>query len=108
MEENQIDNPNAESQETTPAAEQAAPEQSAATSNAPDATDGGDGEPAVQAEATQPVSNVKIEEPVQETVAAHDDFDWSVDKRNVAAYTREEKEKYDKVYENTFVQLNDG
>ena len=33
-------------------------------------------------------------------------FDWSVDKRNVTSYTKEEKEKYDKVYENTFVQLN--
>jgi small subunit ribosomal protein S1 len=38
---------------------------------------------------------------------AHDDFDWSVDKRNVTSYTKEEKEKYDKVYDNTFVQLND-
>jgi small subunit ribosomal protein S1 len=43
--------------------------------------------------------------PVQ---TAHDDFDWSVDKRNVTSYTKEEKEKYDKVYDNTFVQLNDG
>jgi small subunit ribosomal protein S1 len=39
---------------------------------------------------------------------AHDDFDWSIDKRNVAAYTKEEKEKYDKVYDNTFVQITDG
>ena len=39
---------------------------------------------------------------------AHDDFDWSVDKRNVTSYTKEEKEKYDVVYDNTFVQLNDG
>jgi small subunit ribosomal protein S1 len=44
-------------------------------------------------------------EPVQ---TAHDDFDWSVDKRNVTSYNKEEKEKYDKVYDNTFVQLNDG
>ncbi len=44
-------------------------------------------------------------EPVQ---TAHDDFDWSVDKRNVTSYNKEEKEKYDHVYENTFVQLNDG
>jgi small subunit ribosomal protein S1 len=43
--------------------------------------------------------------PVQ---TAHDDFDWSVDKRNVTSYTKEEKEKYDHVYDNTFVQLNDG
>jgi len=47
--------------------------------------------------------------PVSETVeTAHDDFDWSVDKRNVIAYTDEEKEKYHKVYDGTFVQLNDG
>lgn len=39
---------------------------------------------------------------------AHDDFDWTVDKRNVAAYSETEKEKYHKVYESTFVQLNDG
>src|SRR5260221_9795718 len=39
---------------------------------------------------------------------AHDDFDWSIDKRNVTSYTKEEKEKYDDVYDNTFVQLNDG
>jgi len=39
---------------------------------------------------------------------AHDDFDWSVDKRNVTSYTQEEKEKYEKVYDNTFVQINDG
>jgi small subunit ribosomal protein S1 len=38
----------------------------------------------------------------------HDDFDWSVDKRNVTSYSKDEKEKYHKVYENTFVQLNDG
>jgi small subunit ribosomal protein S1 len=53
------------------------------------------------AEATTATTNV----PVQ---TAHDDFDWSVDKRNVTSYTKEEKEKYDQVYENTFVQLNDG
>jgi len=38
----------------------------------------------------------------------HDDFDWSVDKRNVTSYTKEEKEKYEKVYDNTFVQITDG
>ena len=39
---------------------------------------------------------------------AHDDFDWSVDKRNVSLYNAEEKAKYDKVYENTFVAITDG
>ena len=38
----------------------------------------------------------------------HDDFDWNVDKRNVTSYSEEEKEKYHKVYDNTFKQLNDG
>jgi small subunit ribosomal protein S1 len=46
--------------------------------------------------------------PVEAVVTAHDDFDWSVDKRNVTSYSEAEKEKYHKVYENTFIQLNDG
>src|SRR6218665_996222 len=46
--------------------------------------------------------------PTAPVATAHDDFDWSVDKRNVSSYTKEEKEKYDTVYDNTFVQLNDG
>ncbi|MGN6165395.1 MAG: 30S ribosomal protein S1 [Flavisolibacter sp.] len=81
MEENNIVNPNAEGQENA----------------------------AAPAEASTATTNVPVQEPVEERVAtAHDDFDWSIDKRNVASYTQEEKDKYDKVYENTFVQLNDG
>ena len=38
----------------------------------------------------------------------HDDFDWSVDKRNVTSYTKDEKEKYEKVYDDTFIQITDG
>lgn len=84
MEENQIVNPNAEGQESAPAAQQATETATATT-------------------------NVPVQEPVEERiVTAHDDFDWSIDKRNVASYSDEEKQKYDKVYENTFVQLNDG
>lgn len=45
---------------------------------------------------------------VEEQSGAHDDFDWSVDKRNIISYTDDEKNKYDKVYDETFVQLNDG
>ena len=43
-----------------------------------------------------------------EVQTAHDDFDWSVDKRNVSHYAEAERLKYDKVYDNTFVQINDG
>ena len=64
-------------------------------------------DPAVAKENTveSPKSNGKYVPPVQ---TPHDDFDWSVDKRNVTAYSKEEKEKYDHVYENTFKQINDG
>ena len=82
MEENQIVNPNAEGQESATATEA-----TTATTNAPAVNGNGKQYPAP---------------------TAHDDFDWTIDKRNVAAYNKEEKEKYDKVYENTFVQITDG
>ncbi|HTQ26505.1 MAG TPA: 30S ribosomal protein S1 [Puia sp.] len=78
MSENNIINSNADVQEQTATAE------ATATTNAPAQTLPG-----------QPAG-------------AHDDFDWSIDKRNVAAYSKDEKEKYDKVYENTFVTITDG
>jgi small subunit ribosomal protein S1 len=55
-----------------------------------------------------PVETV-TEKPVEQQIeTAHDDFDWSRDKRNVAAYSADEKAKYDNVYDNTFKQINDG
>ena len=60
------------------------------------------------AEPTTATTNVPVVEPVAETVAAHDDFDWSIDKRNVSNYDDVQRKKYDKVYEDTFVQINDG
>ena len=65
----------------------------------------------VPVEATAEVVSepVVAKAPVEERiVTAHDDFDWSVDKRNVSSYSKDEKEKYDAVYENTFRQINDG
>jgi small subunit ribosomal protein S1 len=41
-------------------------------------------------------------------VTAHDDFDWSVDKRNVSHYNETDRLKYDDVYDKTFVSINDG
>src|SRR5665647_602043 len=38
----------------------------------------------------------------------HDDFDWSVDKRNVTSYNKDERIKYDEVYDKTFKQINDN
>ncbi len=45
---------------------------------------------------------------VPKVETAHDDFDWSIDKRNVASYSEEEKKKYDHVYEGTFKAVTDG
>jgi small subunit ribosomal protein S1 len=98
MEENNIVNTNAEGQENAAATEQPVAEASTATTNAP----------AASAEQTPAVDQGIAQEPVAETIAAHDDFDWSIDKRNVAAYSQEEKEKYDKVDEKTFVTINDN
>src|SRR5689334_17560922 len=106
MEENNIVNPNAEQQEQAPVAEQQPQEQATATTNEP-AQDGAE-EAVAQPEAAQPQpvqNDVKVQAPVAETVAAHDDFDWSIDKRNVAHYSKEDQKKYDKVYEDTFVQI---
>ena len=65
---------NADAQENAGATEPVE-EASAATTNAPEAP------------AKAPVAEV--------VETAHDDFDWSVDKRNVSSYSKEEKEKYD-------------
>jgi small subunit ribosomal protein S1 len=85
----------------------------------------------LNAEEQEPMSSSEAEatastnEPVQETTAtpaaakpahvevvadntAHDDFDWSRDKRNVVAYSKDEYAKYDVVYDKTFKQINDG
>lgn len=39
---------------------------------------------------------------------AHDDFDWSIDKKNVSAYNETETAEYDKFYEQSFSTINDG
>ena len=87
MSDNNIVNPNAEVQESAATAE------ITASTNAP-----------VQAEAAATVA-APAPAPVQ---TAHDDFDWTIDKRNVASYTKEEKLKYDEVYEGTFKAVTDG
>ncbi len=55
---------------------------------------------------TTATTNAPVAAPEVET--AHDDFDWSIDKRNVATYSKEQKEKYDAVYEGTFKAVTDG
>ncbi len=112
MSENNITNLPAEEAGTNADVQEAADAQQAeattATTNAPAAEDNTE----KPSEPTQPVIENSVTEslpqPVEEKLAAHDDFDWSVDKRNVTHYNNEEKQKYDKVYENTFVTIEDG
>ena len=59
-----------------------------------------------EATAVTATTNAPAAAPVVET--AHDDFDWSIDKRNVSHYAEAERVKYDKVYDGTFVQIQDG
>ena len=59
------------------------------------------------AEQQAPQAEVAVETatpkaPVAVVETAHDDFDWSVDKRNVSSYSKEEKEKYNQTYDSTF------
>lgn len=61
--------------------------------------------PTEEATATQ---NPPVKEQEAPVSTAHDDFDWSIDKRNVSSYTKEERLKYDDVYDNTFVAITDG
>ncbi|OSZ78357.1 30S ribosomal protein S1 [Chitinophagaceae bacterium IBVUCB1] len=39
---------------------------------------------------------------------AHDDFDWSVDKRNVASYNEAKRAEMDKVYDSTFKSIDES
>ncbi len=57
--------------------------------------------------ATEPQpTEVEIHEEALST--PHDDFDWSIDKRNVTVYNNSERQKYDEVYDKTFKQINDN
>ncbi|HRH47401.1 MAG TPA: 30S ribosomal protein S1 [Panacibacter sp.] len=113
MSENNIVNPNADEQEIAPVAETNAAEATTATTNEPvaEAAPIVAEAPAVAetAAAIEPeAAPVIAQQPVAETIAAHDDFDWTIDKRNVSHYAPEEKAKYDKVYDDTFVQIEDN
>jgi len=39
------------------------------------------------------------------STTSHDDFDWSVDKRNVASYKEDDRVKYDSLYGSTFKSI---
>ncbi|MEP6514286.1 MAG: S1 RNA-binding domain-containing protein, partial [Parafilimonas sp.] len=113
MSENNIINSNAETQELNPVAENAS-EETAAITNEPVEENLSPETPSAIADTQSPEGSEEIpatESKQENGVQAdtpHDDFDWSVDKRNVSNYPKEEKVKYDKVYEDTFVAIEDN
>jgi small subunit ribosomal protein S1 len=45
---------------------------------------------------------------INNQISAHDDFDWNVDKRNVATYSKEVREELEKSYEGTFKTIEES
>ncbi len=45
---------------------------------------------------------------VNQNPSAHDDFDWSVDKRNVAAYSEEKRKELESIYDTTFKPIEES
>lgn len=48
------------------------------------------------------------EQTFQTAPSSHDDFDWSVDKRNVASYNKEAREKFEQIYDSTFKSIEES
>jgi small subunit ribosomal protein S1 len=44
----------------------------------------------------------------QNNQTTHDDFDWSVDKRNVTSYSKEDHKMYDALYDKTFTAIEEN
>lgn len=44
----------------------------------------------------------------EEQAGAHDEFDWSVDKRNVSAYSQEQQDEMEKLYDSTFKDITES
>lgn len=49
--------------------------------------------------------NLEENQIINQSQTAHDDFDWSVDKRNVASYSQDKREQLEKVYDSTFKSI---
>lgn len=79
MEEQNIEQPSAENQPTT--------------------------ETTVENPTTEPT---KTEAPTIQAAGKHDDFDWSIDKKNVSHYDAADTKTYDAFYDQSFTTINDG
>jgi small subunit ribosomal protein S1 len=93
------------------AEEQAQP---TATTNEPAASPSGEEQKTEPTAEAAPSATTDEVQAAEETAAAapvetaHDDFDWTVDKRNVSAYSEAEKDRYGKIYDQTFKDITEG
>jgi len=62
-------------------------------------------EVAATEEVAQPVARAPRHYYQQLEETSHDDFDWSVDKRNVASYKEDDRQKFDTLYGSTFKSI---
>ena len=106
---------NADAQENTVAHEDVVATEPTATTNAPEivAETAATVEPTPQTVEVIEATATAVEtftKPVyvEEVKTPHDDYDWSVDKRNMSVYKADEQAKYSQVYEATFVNIADG
>ncbi len=58
-------------------------------------------------EAASDTQKEEASQPETPNNTAHDDFDWSIDKRHVSSYSQEEIEKYEKLYDDTFKDIEE-
>ena len=108
MEENQTIQNETNGTSTDSSVESSAPVQEVATAPAAEAISG---EPAVEMAVEEapvaPAAPVHKGRKYYQTLAetSHDDFDWSVDKRNVASYPNDQRQTLEKVYDSTFKSI---
>lgn len=50
----------------------------------------------------------QFQDQTTQQASAHDDFDWSVDKRNVAHYANDKREQLDEMYSSTFKSIDEA
>jgi small subunit ribosomal protein S1 len=66
-------------------------------------------------EMAQPAQEEEVAQPRRQrayyeapSATEHDDFDWSVDKRNVASYNKEDRSKLEVIYDSTFKTIEES
>jgi small subunit ribosomal protein S1 len=100
--EDQVINP-----ENTESTQDSAAENTAAENTASENTAAEQTAPHAEASTDAPATMSRVARRYYESMpeTSHDDFDWSVDKRNVSSYKEADRKKYEDVYDSTFKSI---